>query len=172
MSKEGGFCCAWHIKAYLPQSYKLAVSLEREALEMCAASRLQWVWWSNCSPQWTAQHITESPGRALITPSHGACAPADTKSDHRIGTLRSDALLRPNAWKFFSCPFFQLCFSLLPHLHADFEQFICVLLFFCLVFLLSPVRHSDIIYMTTSRVCLSVLHYTRYRSHGRYPLHA
>lgn len=129
MSKKGGFCCAWHIKAYLPQSYKLAVSLEREALEMCAASRLQWVWWSNCSPQWTAQHITESPGRALVTPSHGAYALADARSQDRA---RSGVMLFcvQTLALFFPPSVFQLCFSLLPHSYADFDQFICTWLFF------------------------------------------
>lgn len=149
MSKKGGFCCAWHIKAYLPQSYKLAVSLEREALEMCAASRLQWVWWSNCSPQWTAQHITESLGRALITPSHGAYTLADARSQDwpRSGgmlffvqTLTLFFCVRFTELFFFSPP------TLVSRLWSTYPH---------LVFSLSSIRHSAVIYMTISSVCVS-----------------
>lgn len=150
MSKKGGFCCARHIKAYLPQSYKLAVSLEREALEMCAASRLQWVWWSNCSPQWTAQHITECRGRALITPSHKAYVLADARSQD---WARSGVMLFciQTLTLFFFCPFSSSCFFFffLLSSHTCLLTLINVIRMFVLSSL-SPIRRSSVIYMTIS----------------------
>lgn len=149
MSKKGGFCCVWHIKAYLPQSYKLAVSLEREALEMCAASRLQWVWWSNCSPQWTAQHITESLGRGLITPSHRACILTDARSQDR--TRSGVMLFCVQTLTLFSVHFPVLFFSpptLVCWLWSIYPHVV--------LFTLPPIKHSSVIYMNTSAVCISL----------------
>lgn len=67
MSKKGGRGRIWHIKGYLPQSYKLPVYLEEPGLGEAGKGdrkgsvdpRLEWVWWANCSPQWTQTLSTE-----------------------------------------------------------------------------------------------------------------